>query len=90
MALFSTLLLSLSLFALEVNTSSDTHHELAIEKTAELTCETESSSQQSVWDDLYTHLKLEFAPLQFMYVSSQPHFIFFEIKKEIFRPPWQS
>ena len=89
MTLFSTLLLSISLFAVEVNSNVETPHELAIEHIAESMSESESSSQP-VWDDLYTSFNIEFAPLLLVSVSSQSHFIFFEVEKEIFRPPWQS
>jgi len=89
MTLFSTLLLSISLFAVEVSSNTESPNELAIEHIAESMSESESSPQP-VWDDLYTRLNIEYAPLLLVNVSSQSHFIFFEIEKEIFRPPWQS
>lgn len=85
--LLSTLLLSSSLFALEVYTHGDTHQEVATEMLIETSSEAESSVQ-TVWDDLYTNTRLDFVKISKKISCSESHFNFFNLKKEIFRPPW--
>lgn len=90
MTLLTIMSLSISLFALEIQTPADMHYDIAVEKTVEISCESESSNVQPIWDDLYTHINIEFSGLKLTKVSSEHHFNFYNLKKEIFRPPWVS
>lgn len=90
LTLITIMSLSISLFALEIATPADIHYDVAVEKTMETPCESESSNAQPIWDDLYTHLSVEFSGLKLTKISSDDHFNFYYLKKEIFRPPWMS
>lgn len=87
LTLFMSLLLSASLFALELTTPLDSYQDTAIEVVVESSCEAESSPQ-SVWDDLYTKITLDFPKISKKISCAKSHFSFFDVKKEIFRPPW--